>query len=127
MVHETVRGPPLTRNLSFSPAHPPTDQPARETRVISDANHATAGASGAALRSQYHCSGRGADVDHRDCCDVQPKSAHWAGFSILGLILARQSQAAGMVAGGEPITSAISRPFVKAMVGMGSASALPLT
>jgi hypothetical protein len=48
-----------------------------------------------------------------------PKSAHCAGFSIAGSMLARQSQLDGIVGGGEPITIAISSPFFRTMVEIG--------
>jgi hypothetical protein len=60
---------------------------------------------------------RRADPVHAGTC--WPKSSHCAGFSIVGSMLARQSQLEGIVAGGEPITIAISSPFFRTMVEIG--------
>ena len=49
-----------------------------------------------------------------------PKSAHWKGLSRAGSMLARQSQLDGVLAGGEPMTIAISSPFVSTIVDGGS-------
>jgi hypothetical protein len=108
-----VRGPPRVDRIESywgsemeAPAFPPE-------------NVAELGCSASAHRVSGSRSRRPRRADPVQAGPCWPKSSHCAGFSIVGSMLARQSQLEGIVAGGEPITIAISSPFFRTMVEIG--------